>query len=132
MAQKWVASPTLMLQVFAILLDDAGRNGGGEPWKPVITLSLTQHSHTAQLTSFPARGLLYLVLCSFLSNGQTLMGSSCLNHLCLQRNTWYIFVKWMSEGIVVEKKTHHKFRSISQVSTMCESLLIETSAVKSA
>ena len=31
MTQKWVASPTLMLQVFAILLDDAGRNGGGEP-----------------------------------------------------------------------------------------------------
>ena len=39
----------------------------------------------------------------------------------------------MSEGIVVEKKkTTTNLESISQVSTMCESLLIETSAVKSA
>ena len=32
---EWVA----MLQVFAIILDDAGRNGGGDLWKPMITFS---------------------------------------------------------------------------------------------
>lgn len=36
----------------------------------------------------------------------------------------------MSEGIAVEKNTTN-LEGISQVSTMCESLLIETSAVKS-
>lgn len=31
MTHKWVASHTWTLQVFAIILDDAGRNGGGDP-----------------------------------------------------------------------------------------------------
>jgi hypothetical protein len=31
MTPKWVAVHTLMLQVFAIILDDADRKGGGDP-----------------------------------------------------------------------------------------------------